>query len=185
MRIIAGEHKGRKLKSVSGTATRPTSDKIKEAVFHKMGPFFSGGSGLDLFAGSGSLGLEALSRGMDDMVFVDQAKKAIQTIRQNVEALHVSEQSSIYRNDAFRAMEKLQHEGKSFQLILLDPPYQRMDYTKLLHTLDTYNLLAPGGMLYIEHNPEEALPIPDDCEELFFRKYNETTAITIIERVEE
>lgn len=182
MRIIAGKHKGRKLKSVSGITTRPTSDKIKEAVFHRMGPFFSGGTGLDLFAGSGSLGLEALSRGMDDIVFVDQAKQAIQTIRQNIEALHVEDQTSVYRNDAFRALEKMHAEHRSFELILLDPPYERINYTKLIQTVDTYQLLAPGGMLYIEHNPEEPFLIPEDCAPIFTKSYNKTTGITILEK---
>src|SRR5690625_6876170 len=94
MRVIAGSHKGRKLKSVPGKQTRPTSDKVKETVFHTIGPFFTGGKCLDLFAGSGSLGIEALSRGMEQAIFIDQYPKAVQTIKRNLQLLNIDRKSN-------------------------------------------------------------------------------------------
>src|SRR5690625_4127464 len=99
MRVIAGEFKSRHLKAVPGSNTRPTSDKIKESIFHMLGPFFEGGLCLDLFAGSGSLGIEALSRGMDKVIFVEKSSSAIRIIHKNVEMLKIESQCEIYRND--------------------------------------------------------------------------------------
>lgn len=87
MRVIAGDYKGRPLKSVPTHKTRPTTDKVKEAVFHGIGPFFDGGRALDLFAGSGGLGIEAISRGVDSCVFVDQQHQAVKTVYENIELL--------------------------------------------------------------------------------------------------
>src|SRR5699024_8993031 len=84
MRVIAGSCKGRYLKPVRGTFTRPTTDKVKEALFNRIGPFFDGGWGLDLYSGSGALGIEALSRGLDRMIFVDRNPQATKTIKENV-----------------------------------------------------------------------------------------------------
>src|SRR5690625_6269218 len=90
MRVIAGEFKGRKLKAVPGMNTRPTSDKVKEAVFHMMGPFFRGGTCLDLFAGSGSLGIDALSRGIDHVIFFDKLFKSNKCIYLNIMFILIS-----------------------------------------------------------------------------------------------
>ena len=84
MRVVSGSCKGKHLKAVPGNTTRPTTDKVKEAIFNMIGPYFDGGIGLDLFAGSGGLGIEALSRGLDKVIFVDRDGKAIQTIRENI-----------------------------------------------------------------------------------------------------
>ena len=84
MRVVSGICKGRALKAVPGNTTRPTTDKVKEALFNMIGPYFEGGIGLDLFAGSGGLGIEALSRGLDKVIFIDRDGKAIQTIHENI-----------------------------------------------------------------------------------------------------
>ena len=101
MRVIAGEHNGRQLPPVPNRLTRPTTDKVKEALFQIIGPFFEGGQALDLFAGSGGLGIEALSRGLDHCVFVDKHPKAIQTIYENLKSLNIEEQAEVFRTDAF------------------------------------------------------------------------------------
>lgn len=93
MRVIAGERKGHALKAVPGNNTRPTTDKVKESLFSIIGPFFDGDMVLDLFAGSGGLGIEALSRGAERAVFIDQAALAIKTIRQNLEGCHFTERA--------------------------------------------------------------------------------------------
>lgn len=184
MRVIAGELKGRKLASVSGNATRPTTDKIKEAVFHMLGPFFDGGSCLDLFSGSGALGIEALSRGMDEAIFIDKSPNAIQVIKQNLQTLGVAEQGEVYRTDAFRAVEAVAKRGLQFDLILMDPPYGKVDYIKLIGQALESGIIKKGGFLYAEHTPEEALP--EESEELRIIKqtdYSHTIGITIYEKL--
>ncbi|MFQ3545862.1 16S rRNA (guanine(966)-N(2))-methyltransferase RsmD [Halobacillus rhizosphaerae] len=157
MRVIAGEHKGRQLKSVPTHKTRPTTDKVKESVFHMIGPFFEGGSALDLFAGSGGLGLEALSRGIDTCVFVDQQQKAIQTIYENLEILDLKERCEVFKTDAWRAIKAASKRGLSFDLIFLDPPYKKFSYKELMEKLLDSQLLAEGGVIVCEHDASEEI----------------------------
>ncbi len=158
MRVIAGEHKGRQLKSVPTHKTRPTTDKVKESVFHMIGPFFEGGSALDLFAGSGGLGMEALSRGIDTCVFVDQQQKAIQTIYENLEILDLQERCEVFKTDAWRAIKAASKRGLSFDLIFLDPPYKKFSYKELMEKLLDSQLLADGGIIVCEHDAREEIP---------------------------
>lgn len=124
MRVVAGTLKGRSIKAVKGTNTRPTTDKVKESIFNIIGPYFDGGVALDLFGGSGNLGIESLSRGIDRVIFVDRETIAINTIKQNVKDLKIEDQVEIYRNDAFKALKAIVKRGLQFDLILLDPPYR-------------------------------------------------------------
>ncbi|MBU5467756.1 16S rRNA (guanine(966)-N(2))-methyltransferase RsmD [Virgibacillus sp. MSJ-26] len=158
MRVIAGQFKGRHLKAVPGKTTRPTADKIKEAIFQVIGPFFNGGHCLDLFAGSGSLGIEALSRGMEHSVFVDKHPKAVQTIQQNTEVLHISDKIEIFRTDAYRAINAVSKRDIKFNLILLDPPYGKVDYEKLLNQIIKLEILEENGVIYCEYDSTENLP---------------------------
>ena len=103
MRVISGSQKGRILKAVPGKTTRPTTDKVKEAIFNMIGPYFNGGYGLDLFAGSGGLGIEGLSRGLDKVIFIDFDYKAIRTIKENVNICRFESMAEIYKNDWKRA----------------------------------------------------------------------------------
>ena len=122
MRVVAGSLKGRSIKAVKGTNTRPTTDKVKESIFNIIGPYFDGGMALDLFGGSGNLGIESLSRGIDKVIFVDKEGIAINTIKENVKELRLEDRVEIYRNDAFRALKALVKREIQFDLILLDPP---------------------------------------------------------------
>lgn len=158
MRVIAGEHKGRQLRPVPNRLTRPTTDKVKEALFQIIGPFFEGGQALDLFAGSGGLGIEAISRGIDHCIFVDKHPKAIQTIYDNVKALKLEEQTEVFRTDAFRAMKAAGKRGLSFDLIFLDPPYKKVSYEKLVEGINEHQLLKENGMIICEHDADEHLP---------------------------
>lgn len=184
MRIIAGKFKGRHLKAVSGSSTRPTGDKIKEAVFHRIGPFFEGGSCLDLFAGSGSLGMEAISRGMDKAIFVDHTNSAIRTIHKNIQLLQIEQQCEVYRNDAFRAIQLMGKRNIGFDLILLDPPYDKMNYGKLLNELEKQHLANDNCMIYLEHRPEEEIPFNNNYFKMVTeKKYSTTTCITILQAI--
>ncbi|RDW18450.1 16S rRNA (guanine(966)-N(2))-methyltransferase RsmD [Oceanobacillus arenosus] len=157
MRVIAGEFKGRQLKAVPGTATRPTTDKVKEAVFQMMGPFFDGGVVLDLFAGSGSLGIEAISRGMDSGVFVDKSPKAIHTISENIKMVKIEDKIELFRIDAVRALKAIAKRALQFDLILLDPPYKKVEYDKVLTQIVESNLIKENGIIYCEHDGEDVL----------------------------
>ncbi|HLS22894.1 MAG TPA: 16S rRNA (guanine(966)-N(2))-methyltransferase RsmD [Pseudogracilibacillus sp.] len=185
MRVIAGKLKGRNLFTVPNKATRPTSDKIKEAVFHVMGPYFNGGEALDLFAGSGALGIEAISRGIERVTFIDRHRTAVQTIRKNLRNLQIESHASVYQNDAIRALEILHKRRKLFDLVLIDPPYDKKVYTKVLENIKKWKLVTSGGYLYIEHAPTSPF-IYDKVyyEEIFRRNYSKEIAVTILKVAE-
>jgi len=183
MRVIAGAYKGRALKSVPGTNTRPTSDKIKESAFHQLGPFFEGGNCLDLFAGSGALGIEAMSRGMEKVVFVERSASAIRVIRKNVAKLEMEEKCEIYRNDAFRALKILAKRKVPFDLVILDPPYGQKEYNKLMEQIDLLDLVRPNGLLYLEHSPKMDILPPANFKTISEKTYNATTSITIVKNI--
>jgi 16S rRNA (guanine966-N2)-methyltransferase len=148
MRVIAGTCGGRRLKAPPGLATRPTSDRVKEAMFSIIGPFFHGGVCLDLFAGSGALGIEALSRGMDEAVFVDRASAHI--IAENVAQLGLDGRSRILRATCEQALTRLKDEGARFQAVFLDPPYAAGLIPGTLRRLLSGRLCLPGATLVVE-----------------------------------
>ncbi len=183
MRVIAGKFKGRQLKAVPGKTTRPTTDKVKESIYQMLGPYFDDGMVLDLFAGSGSLGIEAISRGMSSGVFVDKNPKAIHTIKENIRLLKLQEHVEIFRADAFRALKAAAKRKLKFNLILLDPPYKKVDYQKLLKYIIEYELIEENGLIYCEHDPQESL-IHDDSPLQLIKQdyYGRTIGITIYKK---
>jgi len=160
MRVIAGDFGGRRLKAVPGTNTRPTTDKVKESMFNIIGPYFNGGVGLDLFAGTGGLGIEALSRGIDRAIFIDKDYKALSTVRENLAALGLQkDRAEVQKNDAKRALEGLKARGESFDLVFLDPPYKLTGlYQELILHLQEQNMLREGAVIVAEHSEEVELP---------------------------
>lgn len=158
MRVVSGTRKGKILKAVPGSSTRPTTDKVKEAIFNIIGPYFDGGIGLDLFAGSGGLGIEALSRGAEKVIFVDKDGKAIQTIYSNINSCGFEDKVEVYRNDAERALNAITKRELTFDLIFLDPPYRKQQLIKLLEIIDKEYLLASKGKIICEHDSEIQLP---------------------------
>ncbi|GAA0445943.1 16S rRNA (guanine(966)-N(2))-methyltransferase RsmD [Lentibacillus halophilus] len=186
MRVIAGSYKGRKLKAVPGKTARPTTDKVKEAVFQILGPFFDQGVCLDLFAGSGALGVEALSRGMKKGIFVDKHPQAIHTIYDNIRMLQLEDNAEIFRTDASRALNSAAKRGLRFDLILLDPPYNTMNYTKLLNDVIKRDLLDDHGMIFCEHDANDHVAIHDDRYDILKTGlYGETTGVTIYQKKQE
>ncbi|QLG41446.1 MULTISPECIES: 16S rRNA (guanine(966)-N(2))-methyltransferase RsmD [unclassified Paenibacillus] len=158
MRVVSGSAKGRPLKAVPGTGTRPTTDKVKEALFSMIGPYFEGGTALDLFAGSGGLGIEALSRGMDKAVFVDLESKSIEVIRANLKATKLEDQAAIYRNDASRALKALAKRSTQFDLVFLDPPYRMKNGDELMLTMHELGLLEPEATIVLEYESKYNYP---------------------------
>lgn len=122
MRVIAGKYKSRQLKSVKSNLTRPTTDRNKENMFNIIGPYFEGGNVLDLFAGSGGLGIEALSRGCDYLYSVDNQYAAFQVIKENIKMLAI-ENAKVFKLDYRKALKRFASEQVKFDLVLLDPPY--------------------------------------------------------------
>lgn len=182
MRVITGSFKGRILNTVPSPYTRPTSNKIKEAIFHVIGPYFEGGTGLDLYAGSGALGIEAISRGIDSITFIDHSKEAIETIRKNIRLLQLGGRVHIYRNDALRALDILGKRRQQFDVIFIDPPYRSKDYSKVLKLIEQLQLAKDNCYIYIEHAPETPFDYNQAYYESFFmRQYSKEIAVTILQ----
>lgn len=152
MRVVSGSARGRSLKAVPGTDTRPTTDKVKEALFSMIGPYFDGGTVLDLFAGTGGLGIEALSRGMDLAVFVDLEYKSIEIVRANLKTTGFEDKAEVYKNDAERAIKALAKRDKKFDLVFLDPPYRLKNGDKLMESMDRLDLLAGEATVVLEYD---------------------------------
>ncbi|MCH4171065.1 MAG: 16S rRNA (guanine(966)-N(2))-methyltransferase RsmD [Lactobacillus sp.] len=150
MRIISGEFSGRHLKPVPGRKTRPTTDKVKEALFNIIGPYFDGGTALDLYAGTGGLGIEAVSRGMSNAYLVDRQYAAIKVIEENVAVTKAESAFHIMKMSAARALVELKSKEILFDLVLLDPPYQEQQIVKLLNKLRDMALLQPEALVVAE-----------------------------------
>jgi len=146
MRIIAGNFRGIKLDSLNGVATRPTSDYVKESIFNIIQNRFPCGKTLDLFAGSGALGLEALSRGAEFAVFVDCNRAAIDVILKNARKLN-TENFSITQRDYLKYIKSA---SDKFDIIFLDPPYNKGYLTLAAEAIRECEILSPGGILVIE-----------------------------------
>lgn len=157
MQIIGGTYRGRKLTPPKGSETRPSSSKLRESFFNIVQNYIEEAHFLDLFAGSGAMGLEALSRGARFACFIDSSSFAKQAILQNIKSLNVHEHSRILQGDVFRLLAKLE---QPFDIIFADAPYAQGAETslKLLKFLDESSLLREGGMLFIE-DVEKSLSI--------------------------
>lgn len=153
MRVITGLAKGRRLKTLKGMDIRPTSDRVKESIFTILHFEIQGRKVLDLFAGSGQLGIEALSRGAKFAVFVDKDPAAIGIIRQNLKHTGLSEQSHVIKSDAESF---LSNNTDSYDIVLLDPPYNFGSPERILKLLSSK--VNTGGIVVCEHSSEEAMP---------------------------
>jgi 16S rRNA (guanine966-N2)-methyltransferase len=157
MRIIAGVFKGRRLAPVKGR-TRPTAAKVREAVFNILGSAVVGVRVLDLFAGTGALGIEAMSRGAIAAVFVEDHPEAVKALRRNLEDLGLQGQTRVWPLPVTTAVKKLAAQGERFGLALLDPPYGCGTAMAALHALAELNLLSSGASVVVEHSRRETMP---------------------------
>lgn len=158
MRVIAGKYGGRRLKAVPGMKTRPTTDKVKESMFNIMGPYFAGGKSLDLFAGSGGLSIEAVSRGIDHATLIDRQYQAVKTIKENIAVTKEEDCFQVFKGDAFKVMERLALAGKSYDLVFLDPPYKKQQILITIEKLVTLNLLNEDAIIVCETDEDAHLP---------------------------
>ena len=160
MRIIAGEMRSRKLKAPEGMDTRPTADRVKEALFSILGSRVYGARVLDLYGGSGALALEAVSRGADSAVVCDLSAKACAIIQENIDTLGCGEKVRLLRMKDTAALSTLQKKNDAFDLIFLDPPY-RLSTVPVCQMIVECNLLKPDGTIVVEHGretPPDILP---------------------------
>lgn len=155
MRIVSGHLRGRRLVAVPGRKTRPTADRVREAVFNILGSAPRGAAVLDLFAGTGALGIEALSRGARMAVFVDTAPQAVAVLRKNVESCGLQDCARILRWDILKNMNCLKPYSRTFDLVFLDPPYGRNMLPVTLERLVVMDVLADGATLVAEHADDE------------------------------
>ena len=168
MRIIAGHAHGRRLKAPRGLHTRPTSARARESIFSRLAVRLDldGVRVLDIFAGSGSLGLESLSRGAAHVTFVDSSREAAAAIRANLAQLELSERGRIVVTEVHRALVELGHSGETFDLIFVDAPFKNDISAEVLALLGELNLVAPGGWVVIEQSKRApaAPPAPEAHE---------------------
>ena len=162
MRIIAGSARGRTFEAPSGRSTRPTLDRVREAVFGMIQFDVPGSRVLDLFAGSGGLGLEALSRGAEKAVFCDCDKSVCALISRNAERLGFSDRSMIICDDYRSAIRRLASKGERFSIVLLDPPYESGYYSAAVNELHDAGLLADGCIIIAEHSAKSPLELSLD-----------------------
>lgn len=168
MRVIAGKARRILLKTVEGMETRPTTDRIKETLFNILQPDLPGARVLDLFSGSGALGIEALSRGARCCVFVENAPGALKCIQANLEATHLGDQARVMGSDVQSALSRLDGMEKPFDVILMDPPYHKGLELEVLARLSDSSLIDEYTILVVEAALDTEL---DEAEELGYHIY--------------
>lgn len=178
MRIVGGEAGGRRILAPEGRATRPTSERVREAVFSMLGGRLDGEVALDVFAGSGAMALEALSRGAARATLCDNSRQAAAVIRRNIDALGYGARAQLVARD-WRAA--LAEPGGGYTVVFIDPPYKQVDeYRQVLEHLARGGRLAPGARLVLEHEARTPLDALDPhYEQLKPRRYGDT-AITLL-----
>lgn len=178
MRIVGGLHKGKTLKTPKSDKTRPTSDKVRESIFNRLSHGINGfelenSRVLDLFAGTGALGLEAVSRGASFAVFIEDAVAARGLIRQNIENLELTGQTKLFRRDATKLGPIKRTEP--FDLIFIDPPYGKSFGEKALHSAITGGWLKEGALIVLEDSKQATINWPKTITPIDNRTYGETT----------
>ena len=163
MRIIAGEAKGRRFSAPEGRDTRPTLDRVKESMFGMIQFDLPGAAVLDLFSGSGNLGLEAVSRGAAVAYCNDRSAACCRLIRENAESLGLSDRIGVTRLDFAERIRTLQEAGKTVRIVLIDAPYADGTAAKAAEAMFRSGILAPGGRVLVEHAADQPPAVPEDC----------------------
>jgi len=175
LRIISGDLKGRKLRSVRGTKTRPTANRTREAIFNILASQIPGSRVLDLFAGTGAFGIEALSRRADTAVFIDVDNDSLSVLQANIESLSLERQTQIIRWDLIKNLNCLNALDIAFDLVFMDPPYLKNMIEPTLRNLHLSQSLASGTLVIVEHSQREPVaagPLPYEIADQ--RKYGKT-----------
>ena len=162
MRVISGSARGRRLKELQGMDTRPTTDKVKESMFNIIQFDLEGRKVLDLFAGTGQLGIEALSRGASHCTFVDTRRDAVALVKENLKATNLSQQASVLQSDSLAFLSACREK---FDIIFLDPPYQTDFLDRCMETVVMFDILNEHGIMVCESAADRVLPtLPEEYQ---------------------
>ncbi len=183
MRVAAGEAKGKRLRVPRGVRARPTLDRVREAVFNALGGRVVDADVLDLFAGVGTLGIEALSRGARRAVFVERDPRTASGLRANLQAAGLADRAEVWREDALRALRRLAQRGDRFHLVFVDPPYRSGWLEKTLRVLATSPVLRPEGVVVAEGAKGESVEV-EGLEVTWHRAYG-GTAVAFLRKTSE
>jgi 16S rRNA (guanine966-N2)-methyltransferase len=176
MRVIAGALKGQRLTTPKGRNTRPTADRVRIACLDTLMPYLEAGPFLDLFAGTGGIGIEALSRGAPSAVFVEQDRHAAMALEDNIHRLGLTGRASTVRQGVLPALEGLAREGARFGIVFLDPPYASPDGAPALERLARGDCLLPGAVVVAQHSTKAPQPAELGALTLWkSRRFGETT----------
>lgn len=184
MRVISGTARGCNLKAPEGMDTRPTTDRIKETLFNIIAPDLMECRFLDLFSGTGAIGIEALSRGAEKAVFVDYSSESRKIIEYNLSHTKLIEKAKVYTEKVSVIIEKLAKENQKFDIIFMDPPYKKGLAEETLNLIKEKNILSQDGYIIVEHETSGELIVPKEFE-IFKEKIYKKTTMTFIERMEE
>jgi len=157
MRVIAGIYKGRRLKTLEGLSVRPTSDRLRETIFNILTPRIEAARFADICAGSGAIGIEALSRGARHVTFVESSLKAARIISENLRNCGIRADYRVINREAIRALKSLASENAQFDIIYFDPPYNSDLYTPVMWVIAKHDLLAENGVVIVEHRRQTPL----------------------------
>jgi 16S rRNA (guanine(966)-N(2))-methyltransferase RsmD len=186
LRIISGTNKGKRLYAPEGAAVRPTSDKIKEAIFNIIGPIDEEAAVLELFAGSGGIGIEFLARGAKHCTFVDVSRKSLNYVKKNLDLCNFSSKAKIMLNDYEKAIISLSQNNEKFDYIFADPPYALNLSNNIINKVFEFDIIKSGGLLIIETDKSEKVI---DNKDTSMVKYKEKiygrTRISLIRHLEE
>ena len=152
MKVISGTLKGRNIIGYNIDGTRPTMDRVKESLFATIQSYVKDSIVLDLFAGSGQLGIEAISNGANTCYFIDNNKEVIKVLNQNISNLNIKSNSKVILSDWKKSLNEFSNQGIKFDLIFVDPPYDYNVYEKILEKVSTLNLLNENGLIILEHS---------------------------------
>ena len=179
MKIVSGIYGGRPLKTLEGKTTRPTSDKVRGAIFNMIGPYFEGGRVLDLYAGSGGLSIEAVSRGMSSAVLVERERKAQAVIAENIQMTKEVSKFQLVKMEADRALEQV---GGTFDLVFLDPPYAKEQIVADIEKMAERNLFSQEVMVVCETDKSVELPEESACLGIWKEKIYGISKVTVYVR---
>ena len=179
MKIVSGIYGGRPLKTLEGKTTRPTSDKVRGAIFNMIGPYFEGGRVLDLYAGSGGLSIEAVSRGMSSAVLVERERKAQAVIAENINMTKEISKFQLLKMEADRALEQV---GGTFDLVFLDPPYAKEQIVADIEKMAERNLFSQEIMVVCETDKSVELPEEIACLGIWKEKIYGISKVTVYVR---
>lgn len=174
MRVISGIFRSRKILGYDVLGIRPTMDKVKESTFAMISSYINNSVVLDLFAGTGALGIEALSNGASSVYFVDNSKVSINVIKNNINNLDISDKINIINDDYVNALKRFNNDNIKFDIIFIDPPYGIINIKTVIKKIIDNNILSDKGILVCEYESEDLNDIYETLEMIKFKKYGKT-----------